>query len=214
MSLGLASNNPEMEISIMRNLYDASLKGCVSSLKSLIQKDPLILCRVSLYPFSETPLHIASLLGHLELCQILLDINPNLAVEVNSEGHCPLHLASAKGHIEIVKALLLTDPETCLIRDKDDKLPLHFAVMRGRVGTIKELISAMPETETIRVMAEIDDHGSILHLCVCYNHLEALKILVESMRGDIDQFLSSKDKDGNNILDLAVQRGQIKVMFL
>jgi ankyrin repeat protein len=203
-----------MELSIMRNLYDASLKGCVSTLKTLIQKDPLILSRVSLYPFSETPLHIASLLGHIELCRTLLQIGPDLAAEVNSEGHCPLHLASATGHIEIVKALLLTDAETCLIRDKDDKLPLHFAVMRGRLGVIKELISAMPETEIVKVMTKIDDHGSILHLCVCYNHLEALKILVESMRGDIDQILSSKDKEGNTVLDLAVKRGQIKVMFL
>ncbi|GAU23014.1 hypothetical protein TSUD_336620 [Trifolium subterraneum] len=204
-----------MELSIMRNLYDASLKGCVSTLKTLIQNDPLILNRVSLYPFSESPLHIASLLGHLELCQILLEINPILASEVNSEGHCPLHLASAKGHIEIVKALLSTNAETCLIRDKDDKLPLHFAVMRGRLGVINELISAMPETEMDKVMTEIDDHaGSVLHLCVCYNHLEALKILLESIRGDIDQILSSKDKEGNTVLDLAVKRGQIKVMFL
>ncbi|PNX99528.1 ankyrin repeat-containing protein [Trifolium pratense] len=121
-----------MELSIMRNLYDASLKGCVSTLKKLIEKDTLILSRVSLYPNFETPLHIASLLGHIELCRILLDISPNLAAEVNSEGQCPLHLASAKGHIEIVKVLLLTNAETCFIHDKDDKLPLHFAVMRGR----------------------------------------------------------------------------------
>ncbi|MCI80596.1 ankyrin repeat-containing protein, partial [Trifolium medium] len=53
----------------------------------------------------------------------------------------------------------------------------------------------MPETEIVKVMTEINDHGSVLHLCVCYNHLEALKILVESMRGDVDQFLSSKDKE-------------------
>ncbi|GAU23016.1 hypothetical protein TSUD_336640 [Trifolium subterraneum] len=113
-----------MELSIMRNLYDASLKGCVSTLKTLIQKDPLILSRV-----------------------------------------------------------------------------------------IKELISAMPETEMDKVMTEVDDHASsILHLCVCYNHLEALKILVESMRGDVDQFLSCKDKEGNTVLDLAVQRGQIKII--
>ncbi|XP_045797070.1 espin-like [Trifolium pratense] len=202
-----------MELSIMRNLYDASLKGCVSTLKKLIEKDTLILSRVSLYPNFETPLHIASLLGHIELCRILLDISPNLAAEVNSEGQCPLHLASAKGHIEIVKFLLLTNAETCFIHDKDDKLPLHFAVMRGRLGVIKELIGAMPETEIVKVMTEINDHGSVLHLCVCYNQLEAMKILVESIRrGDIDQILSSKDKEGNTVLDLAVKQGQIKII--
>jgi ankyrin repeat protein len=199
----------------MRELYNASLNGCVSSLRILIQRDPLILSKVSLHTFSETPLHIASLLGNLEFCQILLDIDPNLAAEVNSEGRCPLHLASSKGYTEIVRALLLTNAETCLIRDKDDKLPLHFAAMRGRVEAIKELNSVMPETETIRIMSETDDHGSVLHLCVRYNHLEALKILVQSVRGDNRlQFLSAKDKGGNNILHLAVRRTQIKVLVI
>jgi ankyrin repeat protein len=34
------------------------------------------------------------------------------------------------------------------------------------------------------------------------------------MRQDIDQILSFKDKEGNTVLDLAVKRGQIKVIFL
>ncbi|MCH94767.1 ankyrin repeat-containing protein, partial [Trifolium medium] len=70
----------------------------------------------------------------------------------------------------------------------------------------------MPETEIVKAMTEINDHGPVLHLCVCYNHLEALKILVESMRGDIDQILSSKDREGNTVLDLAIKRGQIKMI--
>lgn len=204
----LTASNPH-DGDAIRELYDASLNGNVSILKSLIQRDPLILSRLSLYPFSKTPLHIASLLGHLEFCQILLHINPSSASEVNSEGRCPLHLASANGHTEIVKALLLTNSQTCLIRDKDDKLPLHFAAMRGRIGAIKELINASPET--IREITETDD-GSILHLCARYNHLEALKLFVESVRGDI-QFLSAKDKEGNTVLHLAVKSRQTKVLF-
>ncbi|KAJ1387230.1 PGG domain [Sesbania bispinosa] len=200
--------DPNSHDDTMRGLYDASLNGCVNTLKTLIQKDPLILSRVSLYPFTETPLHIALLLGHLEFCEILLHTNPTLASEVNSEGRCPLHLASAKGHTEIVKTLLQINPEMCLIRDKDDKLPLHFAAMRGHMGAIKELIRARPDC--IREMTETDN-GSILHLCVRYNHLEALKLLVESVRGDY-QFLSSKDKEDNTILHLAVKRKQIKII--
>ncbi|XP_061341454.1 ankyrin repeat-containing protein BDA1-like [Gastrolobium bilobum] len=191
----------------MRKLYDASLNGCVSTLNTLNQRDPLILSRV-LYPSTDTSLHIASLLGHLEFCHALLEINPDLAIEVNSEGRCPLHLASDKGHTEIVKFLWQKNPETCLIRDKDDKLPLHYAAMRGRIGTINELLNAKPDS--IWEMTEKDD-GSILHLCVRYNHLEALKLLVESVRED-NQFLSAKDKEDNTILHLAVKRRHIKII--
>ncbi|XP_061341455.1 ankyrin repeat-containing protein BDA1-like [Gastrolobium bilobum] len=199
---------PNLQDDRMRELYEASSNGCVSTLNTLIQRDPLILSRVSLFPFIETPLHIASSLGHLEFCQVLRDIKPSLASEENSEGRCPLHLASAEGHTEIVKALLLTNPEACLIRDKDDKLPLHYAAMRGRIGTIKELIRVRPDS--IREITENDD-GSILHLCVRHNHLEALKLLVESVRGD-NQFLSTKDGEDNTVLHLAVKRRQIKVI--
>jgi len=75
----------------------------VSTLNILIKKDPLILSGVSLYRYTKTPLRIASLLGYLEFCQVLLDKNPSLATELHSEGRCPFHLASAKGHTEVVK---------------------------------------------------------------------------------------------------------------
>ncbi|KAG4916245.1 hypothetical protein JHK87_053802 [Glycine soja] len=191
----------------MRELYEASLNGCVSTLDTLIKKDPPILSRVSLYPFTETPLHIASLLGHLEFCQILLQNSPNLATELDSKGRCSLHLASAKGHTEVVKALLRTKPEMSLVRDKDEMLPFHFAAIRGRVGAIKELIEEKPNS--IQEMIESDD-GSVLHLCVRYNHLQALNLLVESLRGE-HQFLSAKYKEDSTILLSAVKHRQIKV---
>ncbi|KAK7336954.1 hypothetical protein VNO77_17508 [Canavalia gladiata] len=200
--------HPKQLDDAMRELYEASLNGCANTLNTLIQRDPLILSKVSLYPFTETPLHIASLLGHLEFCEVVLDKNPTLASEVNSEGRCPLHLASAKGHAQIVKALLMTNPDMCLVRDKDDMLPLHFAAMRGRVEAIKELIKAKPDS--IWEMTETH-HGSVLHLCVRYNHLEALKFLVESVRGD-NQLLSVKDKEDNTVLHLAVRGRQFKII--
>ncbi|KAK7284201.1 hypothetical protein RJT34_18943 [Clitoria ternatea] len=200
--------DPQPHDDAVRELYEASISGCVGTLNTLIQRDPLILSRVSLYPFTETPLHIASLLGHVEFCHVLLGKNPGLAREVNSEGRCSLHLASAEGHTEIVKALLVTKPEMSLVGDKDDMLPLHFAAMRGRIGTIMEFIKAMPNS--IREMTETCD-GSVLHLCVRYNHLEALKLLVESLKGD-HQLLLSKDKEHNNILHLAVKFKQVKTV--
>jgi hypothetical protein len=45
--------------------YEASMNGLVSTLNILIQRDALILNKVSLTSFNETPLHIAALLGHL-----------------------------------------------------------------------------------------------------------------------------------------------------
>jgi len=189
-------------------LYEASLKGCVSTLHTLIQRNPLILNRVSLSPFTETPLHIASLLGHLEFCEALVKRKPSLVSEADSEGRFPLHLASAEGHTEVVKSLLLTNPDLCYAVDKDDMLPLHFAAMRGRVGTIQELIKTRPDS-----IHRITHNGSVLHFCVRFNHLEALRFFVQSATMNQD-FLLAKDKEGNTLLHLAVKLKQIKVHHL
>ncbi|CAJ1968315.1 unnamed protein product [Sphenostylis stenocarpa] len=199
---------PTLEDHTITTLYEASLNGCVSTLNTLIQRNPLILNRVSLSPFSETPLHIASLLGHLEFCEALVKRKPSLASEADSEGRFPLHLACAEGHTEVVKALLLTNPDVCYAVDKDDMLPLHLAAMRGRVGPIQELTRARPDS-----IHHINDDGSVLHLCVMYNHLEALKFIVQSATMN-QRVLLATDKEGNTILHLAVRLKQVKVPLL
>jgi len=186
-------------------LYEASRNGCVSTLTTLIQRDARILDRVSLTSFSETPLHLSASHGHHEFSRVLISKKPTLAKEVDSLGRTPLHLASAEGHTEIVKALLQANTYACLAFDKDERIPLHLAAMRGRIEIIEELVIAL--RESIRVNLNGD---SVLHLCLQYNHFDALKLLVESTNGD-KLFLNSKDCDGNSVLHLAVMLKQMKV---
>ncbi|XP_041006598.1 ankyrin repeat and SAM domain-containing protein 1A-like isoform X2 [Juglans microcarpa x Juglans regia] len=189
-------------------VYEASLNGCVSTLNTLIQRDAMLLHKISLTSFAETPLHIAALLGHVEFTGALLSKKPNLANEVDSQGRTPLHLASAEGHTEIVKALLRqTNAEICLVCDEDGRIPLHLAAMRGRMEVIKELLFAKPQSIRVEL-----DGCNVLHLCVRYNHLDALKLLVESSINDQDDFLTSKDSDGNSILHLATMFKQTKTI--
>jgi hypothetical protein len=95
-----------MEKEIMAALYEASRNGCMSTLTTFIQRDAGIHDRVSLTFFSETPLHLSALHGHLEFSRVLVSKKPTLAKEIDSLGRTPLHLASDEGYTEIVKALL------------------------------------------------------------------------------------------------------------
>ncbi|KAE9453388.1 hypothetical protein C3L33_14707, partial [Rhododendron williamsianum] len=104
-----------------RRLYEACLSGSVPALDALIEKDPLILDRVSsLTCFSnDTPLHVAVLHGHLDFTKALLARKPKLATELYSIRCSPLHLASAEGHVEIVQELLRVNTDVCIARDQD-----------------------------------------------------------------------------------------------
>jgi ankyrin repeat protein len=188
-------------------LYNAATSGCTTTFYSLIHKDPHLLNKISLTSFSETPLHISALVGHLDFSRALLHLKPQLAIELDTHRRCPLHLASAEGQVEIAQALLHANDDACLIRDQDGRIPLHYAAMRGRVEVVRELIVARPDSTQV----VLDGGETVLHLCVKYNQLEALKLLMESVI-DEGEFLNSKDHEGGNtILHLAVMLKEIEV---
>ncbi|CAI0421018.1 unnamed protein product [Linum tenue] len=145
---------------------------------------PQNLLKTSTPPYSsETPLHVSVLSGHLAFTTALLARNPNLASKLDSSKRSPLHFAAAEGHAEIVKALLIADKEACLVREDDGRIPLHQAAVGGHVEAIRELVSSV---ESVVIM-ELDVGGdSSLHLCLQYNHLKALKVLVEVLSNDGD----------------------------
>ncbi|KAG6721304.1 hypothetical protein I3842_03G107500 [Carya illinoinensis] len=187
-------------------LYEASLDGSVSTLDTLTQRDRLILHKISLTSFTETPLHIAALLGHLQFTNALLRRKPQLVEKMDSSGRTALHLACAEGHTQVVKALLQANMDMCLVFDQEGRIPLHLASMRGHVEVIKELLIACP-----RSISGVNLYGdNVLHLCVRYNCLDALKLWVESVNDE--DFVNSKDNDGNSMLHLVVMLGQMKTI--
>ncbi|XP_065866555.1 ankyrin repeat-containing protein BDA1 [Euphorbia lathyris] len=189
----------------METLYEAATRGCVVTLNTLTQKDKLILSRVSLTSFVETPLHISSLLGHLDFSIALLRLYPKMSAKLDSFRRSPLHLASAEGHTEVVKALLSINTDVCLIRDQGGRVPLHLAAMRGNVETIHELVSACPESSSVLL-----DGETVFHLCVSYNNLEALELLVKIV--DDDRIIKGGNRDGNTILHIAVMLKQVETI--
>ena len=91
----------------MEKLYNACLTGDVESLEALMREDELALARVSISScYNQTPLHLASMLGHFEFAKSLLSYKPDFASRLDSQDRSPLHVASANGYANIVKLLL------------------------------------------------------------------------------------------------------------
>ena len=190
-----------------KRLYEAAVKGNVSSLLNLLQDDGLLLDRFTTGHYPETPLHVASMLGHLEFLDEVLSRKPELARELDSRKSSPLHLAAAKGYLEIVKRLLKVNPDMCLVCDVDGWNPLHIAAIKGNMDALRVLVEARPWAARL----VMDGGDTILHGCVRYNQLEAMKLLVE--RVSDHEFVNCKNFDGNSILHLAVADKQTEVCF-
>ncbi|KAL8250146.1 hypothetical protein R6Q59_033839 [Mikania micrantha] len=188
-----------------RLLYEASIEGNATVLQSMLQKDPLILDKVTLNQHDDMPLHIASMLGHIDFVNEILAKKPKLSLERDSQRRLPLHMASAKGHVDVVKALVSANPDACSACDRDGMNPLHLAAVKGHNEVVKELVRAQPHVA--RALVQED---TILHLCVKHNQLEVLKLLIETMSDH--EFVNSKDADGNTILHLAVADKQIETI--
>ncbi|XP_039165199.1 ankyrin repeat-containing protein ITN1 [Eucalyptus grandis] len=158
---------------------------------------------------TETPMHIAAMLGHLKFVEEVLARKPELVKEQDSQSSTPLHLAAAKGYHNIVASLLRVDPEICFVRDKYERNPLHVAAMKGHVDVLELLVRTKPDAAR-----SVITHGqTIMHLCVKHNRLEALKLLMDIL-GDY-QFINLRDEYGNTILHLAAADKQTKtIVFL
>lgn len=192
-----------MNIEVMeKKLYDACLEGDVETLEALMKDDKLTLARVSLSSrFNQTPLHLASLLGHFEFAKSLLSYNHDSASNLDLQGRSALHLASANGYLNIVQLLIEYDQKMCQLCDEDGRTPLHLAVLKGQ----EECVGAL-----LKVHSESDQQRKMLHLSVKYNRLNVLILILESS----DQNLSNiKHDDGNTILHsaTALRRMQVKI---
>ncbi|WOG94942.1 hypothetical protein DCAR_0314239 [Daucus carota subsp. sativus] len=186
-----------------KKLYDACLRGDVDKLEELIREDELILARVSISScFNQTVLHVASMLGHFKFAESILSYKPDFASRLDSQGRSPLHLASANGYANIVILLLEYDPKMCIVLDEDGRTPLQLAVMNGQHEAVSELIKVKSELHEQEI-------GEVLQLCVMYNRLNVLVLVLELT----SQHLSNRRYDkGKTILQLATSLTRTQIV--
>ena len=94
-----------MSDSLEIKVYNAALGGLVSEVSSLLRDHPEINVNWTNYE-QWTPLHRASINGHVEVVKLLL---AHLNIDVNSKnsyGQTPLSLGCEYGHVSVVEVLL------------------------------------------------------------------------------------------------------------
>ncbi|CDP13441.1 unnamed protein product [Coffea canephora] len=157
---------------------------------------------------AERHLRDAAVKGDAATLKRLIREDPLLLdkVSLNCQDMNPLHTAASFGHVEFVQEILEVNGEMCLARDPRGRNPLHLAAIKGRVPVLQQLIRAKP----LAAREKVAGGGTVLHLCVQYNQLEALKFLLQTIKDD--EFVNLKDGDGMTVLHLAMCDGQNKTI--
>lgn len=147
---------------------------------------------------SQAPLHLAAKKGHLPIVMLLIEKNPNLAVQ--DQG--ALLSAAESGHVDVVKLLLQYGAN---VDTKDDvgNTALQFATERKNLDVMKLLLHYGATVDAR------DDRGkTALHFATEGKNLDAMKLLLEN-GADIE----SQGEDGT-ALHLAANIASEKVAQL
>ncbi|KAK8602133.1 hypothetical protein V6N13_058213 [Hibiscus sabdariffa] len=185
-----------------RKLYDAAVQGNTILLLDLLREDALLLDRFITGRYPETPLHVASTLGHLEFVHEVLARKPELAKELDSHNSSPLHLLlqkAMKGHLGLLKELVEARPWAAQVLMEQGETILHACVRCNQLEALKLLVERISDHDFVN--CKNGDGNTIMHLAVAAKQTETINFLISSTTIDVN----CKNEDGFTALDLLPQ---------
>ena len=154
-----------------------------------------------------TPLHVASLNGHLECVKTIfktgtVSIKPNVS---NNHLQTPLLLACLWGHKDIVKYLLTQfkcDPN---VRDSNGDTPLHVASFEGHLECVKSIAETKTDFSYSPNVCNYHQQTP-LHLACVWGHENIVKYLLTCAKCTPN----IQDNHGNTPLYIASRNGHLE----
>jgi len=119
----------------------------------------------------ETPLHLASQAGHIDVARLFIEYGTDVAAQTN-DGTTPLHTVSSKGLVDVAR-LLIKHGADAAAQSKDGITPLHQASRSGHMDVVQLLIEHGAYTE-----AQCKD-GTPLHWASEYSQIDVAQLLIE-----------------------------------
>ena len=156
---------------IERGLHQASWNGNFKEVRNILASSMVDVNCIG-GSFDRTTLGVASLNGHKDVIQLLLDsgAKPNKA---RKDGNTPLHEASIRVHTDAVKLLLEggADPNKA---NENGGTPLQYAVLQGQKDVVELLLDGGSEAN------QADELGwTPLHEASSEGHKDVVQLLLD-----------------------------------
>jgi ankyrin repeat protein len=151
------------------------------------------------------PMHYASLGGHLDVVQYLVEEHHvDISVEDNDRW-TPLHFACLKGDLETVQYLVESNDADCEAVEVDGWTPLHCAANKGNRDVVEYLLEDQEVNPDARIKGV---EQNALHMAASEGHLDVVKYLIENQQFHMETLTSEHETS----LHLAAIYGQLHIV--
>ena len=150
----------------------------------------------------ETPLHLTSRAGHIDLVRLLIKQGADVAAQ-SKDKTTPLHRASEEGHVDLAQ-LLIDHGADAAAQSKGGTTPLHLASERGHTDLARLLIERGAD-----VAAQSKSGTTPLHRASERGHVDLARLLI-----DHGADVAVQNKRGATPLHAASFRGNVDLARL
>ncbi|QVM10667.1 hypothetical protein D8B26_005320 [Coccidioides posadasii str. Silveira] len=161
---GLTFDYYRVELSVPIRLRRAILLNDAFLVKRIVRNNPEYLENPDYDDKSNTSLHLAAILGHLDIIKFLVDFGHDLCnpdssqlgfnstpgISLNTDSSTPLHLAAANAHADCVDFLCSTFPQTIDRQDKNGATPLMLAARASNPSNTPQSTTVVPPKQRPR----------------------------------------------------------------
>ncbi|XXG48807.1 hypothetical protein AAC387_Pa02g3153 [Persea americana] len=191
-------------------LHKAAREGNMELLTSILEENNPPDLTLSLTPQKNTALHIAVAFSHEQIVWEMIDLEPSLISQPNSNGDTPLHIAAKAGNLSITK--LLTTPleegvrrreagaAALKMKNSDGYTPIHEALKKRHEQVAGRLLGFAGDIEAAD---DVSDAGESLFYLASEAGLSNFYISLLSGR----DIFSTRGPNGQNPLHIAVITG-------
>ncbi|RYP65787.1 hypothetical protein DL771_008152 [Monosporascus sp. 5C6A] len=177
----MTSPSPRTGIGPDQRLRRAVHRGDASLVQRILRTYPDLLHNPDLSSagLSNSNLHLAASLGHLEVCRVLLALGHEHGTPALNEKHqTALMLAAAAGHTEVVHLLCEHDPPCILRRDMRRRDAIMEASLGGHDTVLQILLTYVPGGAQAAVRNADLEGNTALHFASSKGHLPVLRTLL------------------------------------